>query len=115
MRSEKKTEFVDQLEKLFNKFSARLKDFKSYEYLFEIFSSPFYTDIDTAPTDIQMELIDIKERTNLKAKYVEMNLVDFYRKSLDQDKFPKKIYELLKWHFLAQLICVNNFCLKWVS
>ena len=85
MRQEKKTEFADQLEKLF---SVRFKDFKSHEHLFEIFSSQFHTDIDKAPTDIQMELIDLQERTDLKAKYVEMNLGDFYRKYLDQDKFP---------------------------
>ena len=36
-----------------------------------------------------MELIDLQERTDLKAKYVEMNLGDFYRKHLDQDKFPQ--------------------------
>ena len=35
-----------------------------------------------------MELIDLQERTDLKAKYVEMNVGDFYRKYLDQDKFP---------------------------
>ena len=46
---EKKTEFANQLEKLFNEFSARFKDFKSHEHLFEIFSSPFHTDIDKAP------------------------------------------------------------------
>ena len=88
MRPEKKTEFADQLERLFNEFSARFKDFKSPEHLFEIFSSPFHTDIDKAPTDIQMELIDLQERTDLKAKYVKMNLGVFYRKYLDQDKFP---------------------------
>ena len=49
MRPEKKTEFADLLEKLFNKFSVRFKDFKSHEHLFEIFSSPFHTDIDKAP------------------------------------------------------------------
>ena len=87
MRPEKKTEFADQLEKLFNEFSARFKDFKSHEYLFEIFSSPFHTDIDKGPINIQMELINLQERTDLKAKYVEMNLSDFYRKYLDQDKF----------------------------
>ena len=47
MRPEK-TEFADQLEKLFNEFLARFKDFKSYKHLFEIFSSPFHTDIDEA-------------------------------------------------------------------
>ena len=50
MRPEK-TEFANQLEKLFNQFLARLKDFKSHEHLFEIFSSPFHTDIDNIPTD----------------------------------------------------------------
>ena len=87
MRPEKKTEFAEQLEKLFNEFSARFKDFKFHEHLFEIFSSPLYTDIDKSPTDIQMELIDLQERTDLKANYVEINLGDFYRKYLDQDKF----------------------------
>ena len=87
MRSEKKTEFADQLEKLFNEFSARFKDFKSHDHLFEIISLPFHTDIDKAPIDIQMKLIDIQERTDQKAKYVEMNFGDFYRKYLKQDKF----------------------------
>ena len=73
-----KTEFADQLEKLFNELLAHFKDFKSHEHLFEIFFSPFHTDIDKAPTDTQMELIDLQERTDLKAKYVEMNLGDFY-------------------------------------
>ena len=75
------------IEKLFNEFSACFKDFKSYEHLFEIFSSSFHTDIDKAPTDIQMELIDLQKRTDLKAKYVKINLGDFYQKYLDQDKF----------------------------
>ena len=88
MCPQKKTEFPDQLEKLFNEFSVRFKDFKFHKDLVEIFSSPFHTDIDKTPTDIQMELIDLQERTDLKAKYVEINLGDFYRKYLDQDKFP---------------------------
>ena len=77
MRPEKKTEFADQLEKLFNEFSARFKDFISHEHLLKIFFSPFHTDIDKVPSDIQMELIDLQERTNLKAKYEEINLDDF--------------------------------------
>ena len=88
MRPEKKIEFADQLEKLFNEFSARFKDFKSHEHLFEIFSSPFHTYIYKAPTNIPMELIDLQERTDLKAKYVEMNLGDFYQKYINHDKFP---------------------------
>ena len=46
------TEFADQLEKLFNEFSACFKHFKSHEQLFEIFFSPFHAYIDKAPNDI---------------------------------------------------------------
>ena len=37
MRPEKKTEFADQLEKFFSEFSARFKDFKFHEHIFEFF------------------------------------------------------------------------------
>jgi len=60
MRPEKKTEFADQLEILLNEFLARFKDFKSHEYLFEILSSPFHTDVGKAPAGIQMEFIDLQ-------------------------------------------------------
>ena len=117
MRPDKKTDFANQLEKLFNEFSDRFdKDLKSHQHLIEIFSSSFYTDIDKAPTDIHMELIDLQERSDLKAKYVEMNLGDFYRKYLDQDKFPNLgKFMASEMALFAQLICVNNFLLKWVS
>ena len=60
-----------------------------------------------------MELIDLQESTDLKAKYVEMNLGDFYRKYLDQDKFPNlRKFMASKMALLALLICVNNFFLK---
>ena len=85
---DKKTKYADQLQNLTNKFSARFKDFGSREHLFEIFSSPFHTDVTKAPADIQMELIDLQANTDLKAKYKAMNLGDFYRTHIDQDKFP---------------------------
>ena len=40
MHPEKKTEFADQLEKLFNE-SARFKDFKSYEHYLKYFFHHF--------------------------------------------------------------------------
>ena len=88
MLPKKKTEFADQRQQLLNEFLACFKDFKSHKHLFEIFSSPFHTDIEKAPMDIQIELIDLQERTDRKAKYVEMDLGNFYRKYLDQEKFP---------------------------
>ena len=116
MGPEKKTEFTDQLEKLFNEFAARFKDFKFHEHLFEIFFSPFHIDIDKAPTDSQTELIDLQERTDLKAKYVEMNLDDFYRKHLDQDEFPnlRKFMDSKRALFDSTYFC-EQFFFKWFS
>ena len=110
-----KIKFSDQLEKLFNEFSARFKGFNSHEHLFEIFSSLFYIDIDKILTDIQMELIDLQERTDLKAKYVEMNLGHFYRKYLNRDKFPnfRKFMSSKMALFGSTYLC-EHFFLKWV-
>ena len=86
--------------------------------IFEIFSSSFHTDIDKAPTDIQMELIDLQERINLKDKYVEMNLGDFYRKYLDQDKFPnlRQFMASKMALFGSTYLCEQFFStVKWVS
>ena len=68
MLPEKKTEFADQLQQLLKNFRLALKDFKTHKHLFETFSSPFHTDIEKAPMDIHIELIDLQERTDLKTK-----------------------------------------------
>ena len=46
-------------------------------------------DVDNAPTEIQLEFIKMQTRTDLKAKYIEMSLGEFFQKHLDQDKFPQ--------------------------
>ena len=115
MRPEK-TEFTDQLEKLFNEFLTRFKDFKFHEHLFKIFSLPFYTDIDKTPTNIQMELIDLQKRTDLKAKSVETNFGNFYRKYLDQDKFPNlRKFVSSKMALFGSIYLCEQFFFKWVS
>ena len=81
-------EFGQQLQKLLDEFLSRFQDFKSHELSFEIFSGPFHTDVDKAPTALQMELIELQERADLKAKFMEeRNIGDFYRKSLTA-QFP---------------------------
>ena len=64
----KKIDFADKLEKLSKEFLARFKHYKFHEHLFKIFSSPFHTEVDKAAIDIQMERIDLQQRTDLKTK-----------------------------------------------
>ena len=109
----KKTDLADQLEKLLKEVLARFKNYEFHEHSYAIFSSPLHTDIDKAPIDIQLELIDLQHRTDLKTKYVKMDLGDFSRKYLDQEKLPNlrnfMAYNIL---FLALLIRVYNFFLN---
>ena len=66
--------------------------------------------------DIQMELIDLQERTDLKAKYVEMDLSDFYRKYLDQEKLPSlRKFMALKIALFGSTYLCEQFFLKRVS
>ena len=63
-----------------------------------------------------MELIDIQERTDLKAKYVDMNLRDFYRKYLDQDKFPNlRKFMAFKMALFGSTYLCEQFFFKGVS
>ena len=108
---DKKTKYADQIQNLKNEFSTRFKDFGSHEHLFEIFSSPFHTDVTKAPADIQMKLIDLQANTDLKAKYKDMNLGDFYRTHIDQDKFPllRKFVALKMALFGSTYVCEQFF------
>ena len=64
-----KTEFADQLQNLLNDFLNRFQEFKSHEHLFDIFYLPFHTDVNKAPTEMQLELIKLQARIDLKTKY----------------------------------------------
>ena len=56
-----------------------------------------------------MELIDLQERTDLKAKYVEMNLGDFYWKYLDQDKLNLRKFMASKMALFGSTLCEKLF------
>ena len=86
MHPEMKTEFADQLENLFNELSAHFKDFKSLNIYLKYFLHHFTQTLTKPPLISKwnlIDLLDLQERTDLKAKYVEMNLGDLYQKYLD--------------------------------
>ena len=57
-----------------------------------------------------MELIDLQERTDVKAKYGEMDLGDFYRQYFDQEEFPNLRKFMATKMALFGSIYVNNLC-----
>ena len=76
-----------QLDTLVLEFDRRFQDFKNLEPQFNMLSSPFTTEVDSAPEDLQLELLDLQPSNDLKEKFKSVSLPDFY-KSLSADLFP---------------------------
>ena len=103
-----------QLNALVVEFERRFQDFKNLEPLFNILSSPFSAEADTAPEDIQLELLDLQANYDLKEKFKSVLLLEYYG-SLSAAAFPHlknfaaKIFSL----FGSTYICEQAFsCLK---
>ena len=45
---------------------------------FTLFALPFKTNVNNAPENLQMELINLKSDVNLKQKFQDVHLVNFY-------------------------------------
>ena len=56
----------------------RFCDFHSYESEFMLFSNPFHCDPESAPTNMQLELIELQESCNLKSSFRDLPLNKFY-------------------------------------
>ena len=60
MSGEMTEKYKAQLDALSDEFGRRFKDFKHLEPQFNILSSPFSAEADTALEDIQLELLDLQ-------------------------------------------------------
>lgn len=63
------THFADKLSTLRAEFARWFSDFEEQKKSFELLRNPFAVDVETAPAQIQMELIELQCNGTLKAKY----------------------------------------------
>ena len=84
--------YSSQLMALKEEFIRRFSDFKAIEGQFNLLSSPFACDIETATEKLQMELIALQANNSIKRMFESKPLVGFYS-SLPSEKFQnlKKI------------------------
>jgi hypothetical protein len=71
--------YAEKILSLRAEFETRFADFKSLEDKFSLFSSIFSINIESVPSHMQMEVIDIQCDSNLKAKFIEVGVSEFYK------------------------------------
>ena len=98
-------------------FIRRFADFKTIEGQFDLLSSPFACDIETAIEELQMELIDLQADNSLKRMFESKPLVDFYS-SLHSEKFHQNLKKFVRKMFVlfaSTYICEQTFSIMKVN
>lgn len=108
--------YCSQLMALKEEFIRRFADFKAIEGQFDLLSSPFTCDIETATEELQMELIDLQADNSLKRMFESKTLVEFYaslysEKFQNLKKFARKMFVL----FASTYICEQTFSIMKVN
>ena len=70
-------QFAEKINALSAEFSRRFADFEAQKGRFELLSNPFAIDVESAPTSLQMELIELQCNDMLKSKYDSVGAVQF--------------------------------------
>ncbi|XP_045678765.1 general transcription factor II-I repeat domain-containing protein 2-like isoform X1 [Phyllostomus hastatus] len=73
------TPLATKLSRLIDEFDQRFSDFRRQRSSFAIFANPFTIDVDSAPHNLQLELIDIQSDSCLRVKFEDVKIEDFYR------------------------------------
>ena len=63
-------------------FSACFSDLQGYKDDFKLFTSPFDVDVESAPSEVQMELVDLQCSHELKSHFAAVGHADFWRKHI---------------------------------
>jgi hypothetical protein len=85
--SERIQEYSQSIFLLREEFDERFQDFKIIETEILLFVLPLKADVENAPENLKMELINLQCDINLTQKFSETDLQDFYS-YLPKEKFP---------------------------
>ena len=103
--------YAIEIKNLRKEFENRFQDLRSNILNFSIFSNPFSLDPIQIPEQYQLELVDLQFNQELKAKYNDVPLKDFYKMYLSPTEFPNLIKhgKMMAWLFGSTYICEQLF------
>ncbi|KII67030.1 General transcription factor II-I repeat domain-containing protein 2 [Thelohanellus kitauei] len=79
--------YGDELKSLIDQFDMRFIDFQNKDLAFTIFARPLDVDINCVPEHLQMELIELQADLVIKSKFNHIDLIDFYKFCLTEEKY----------------------------
>jgi hypothetical protein len=82
LRAEKPTDsrkYAEEIQIPQQEFSSRFQDFRKHEATFSLFSTPFDVNVETVPDEFQLEIIDLQCNEDVKGKFQDITLLDFYK------------------------------------
>lgn len=107
--------YAADMASLAGEFKRRFQDFAAIEKEIRLFSSPFSTDPDDAPDQLQLELIELQCDSESRSRHQQLSLVNFYRQ-LEKGRFQeirtfaKKMLSLFGSTYLCEkTFSVMNF------
>jgi hypothetical protein len=114
LRTEKATDtkkYAEEIQILQQEFSSLFQDFRKLEAAFSLFSTPFDVNVETVPDEFKLEIIDIQYNEDLKSKFRDITLLDFYKIYLPGDKFPalRNHARQMKSLFRSTYLCEQLF------
>lgn len=71
-------DYSEQIKLLQNVFENRFQDFETNNVKFKLFADPFSVTIDDAPEKFHLELIDLQTSDNYRAKFRDMDILNFF-------------------------------------
>ena len=102
--------YNSMLQNIQDEFQRRFCDFRSHEHDLMMFASPFECDPKCVPTEMQLELIELQESSELKSAFRDLSLDKFY------SSLPVSTYPALRKHanrmvvlFGSTYICEKTF------
>ena len=102
--------YSSMLQALHGEFSRRFEDLRRIEDEMQMISSPFTCSVDNAPSDVQLELIDLQADAELAEHFKSGSLLDFYS-SLKEENFPniRRHAQKMLVLFGSTYICEQTF------
>lgn len=102
--------YSESLDALHGEFCRRFLDFDKIDKSLQLVAFPLSQDPETAPEELQLELIDLQSDSALKGKFSSLKLNDFYA-SLNDAAFPnlRRKAQMMLALFGSTFVCEQTF------